>query len=123
MPQNEYLEDITSEYFATPNMIMCMVAAARADAMVNTPNQPYLASVEAAKCEAKGSTSSGGDGDGGGGGQGLYYMAINAQRADTGCDASGNGCTAPMIVQGHIVPKADTDADDYKLRVYLFMEV
>ena len=49
MPQNEYLEDITSEYFATPNMIMCMVAASRADAMVNTPNQPYLATVEEAK--------------------------------------------------------------------------
>ena len=145
MPQNEYLEDITSEYFATPNMIMCMVAAARADAMVNTPNQPYLATVEEAKCEAKGSTSSGGGGGGGGGGKGggggggggatsntakaISYMAINSQRANTGCDANGNGCTAPMIVQGHVqlAQETDTNADDFnpdaEQRVYFYMEV
>ena len=147
MPQNEYLEDITSEYFATPNMIMCMVAAARADAMVNTPNQPYLATVEEAKCKAKGSTSSGGGGGGGGGGKGggggggggatsntakaISYMAINSQRANTGCDANGNGCTAPMIVQGHVklAQETGTNADDddpsanAEQRVYFYMEV
>ena len=134
VPQNEYLEDITSEYFETPNMIMCMVAASRADAMVNTDNQPYLASIDEAKCASKGATESNSGGGGGGGtttntAKAISYMAINALRANTGCDADGEGCTAPMTVQGHVLiaPESDTNADDYnpnsKQRVYFYMEV
>ena len=123
-------------------MIMCMVANARCDAMVNTPNQPYLASIEAAKCNAKGSTSSGGGAGGSGGGKGggggggatsntakaISYMAINAQRADTGCDANGTGCIAPMIVNGHVQLAQETDNPDEfnpdaQQRVYFYMKV
>jgi hypothetical protein len=54
-------------------------------------------------------------------------MGINAQRANTGCDASGNGCTAPMVVTGHVLLPQDTSADDYnpnaQQRVYFYMEV
>ena len=114
-------------------MIMCMINAGRADAMVNTDNQPYLVSIEDAKCASKGSTDSNSGGGGGGGStkntaKAISYMGINAKRANTGCDASGNGCTAPMTVQGHVLlaPETDTNSDNYnpneKRRVYFYME-
>jgi len=121
--QNEYLEDFTSESLSTPNMIMCMINAGRADAMVNTDNQPYLASLEEDKCESKGGSGGGGGGDTTTNtATAISYMAMNVTRANTGCDASANGCTAPMIIQGHILIP-DFEDPNSKQRVYFYMEV
>src|SRR6185312_17377393 len=56
-PQHSYVEDATSKGIGQVNMITCIMAAMRADALVN--DGPYTALIDQAKCdpESRSSTS------------------------------------------------------------------
>lgn len=54
-PQNEYVQDSTSDSIASLNMVLCVVGAMNAGAMVNAG--PYIALVDMNKCDNKRSSS------------------------------------------------------------------
>jgi len=55
-PQNEYVQDDTSQSISNLNMVLCVIAAMSPGAMVNTG--PYVALVDMNKCDNKGGGSS-----------------------------------------------------------------
>jgi hypothetical protein len=61
-PQNSYVEDATSRGIGQVNMITCIMAAMRPDALVN--DGPYTALIDQAKCDPQARSSAGNSGSG-----------------------------------------------------------
>jgi hypothetical protein len=59
-PQNSYVEDATSRGIGQVNMITCIMAAMRPDALVN--EGPYTALIDQAKCDPEARSSNAGSG-------------------------------------------------------------
>ena len=79
-PQSSHVEDATSEGIGQVNMIACIMAAMRPEALVNQGN--YNALVDESKCEPNGGSSSSSSGSSGDAAQAATYMTatVNASR-------------------------------------------
>ena len=79
--QSSHVEDATSEGIGQVNMITCIMAAMRPEALVNQGN--YNALVDESKCEPNGSSGGASSGAGGDAAQAASFMTavVNATRA------------------------------------------
>jgi hypothetical protein len=79
-PQNSHVEDATSKGIGQVNMITCLMAAMKPDALVNEGN--YIALVDETKCDPEARSSSGNSGSTSDGSQSASYMnaVVNSTR-------------------------------------------
>ena len=77
-PQHSYVEDATSKGIGQVNMITCIMAAMRADALVN--DGPYTALIDQTKCDPQ-SRSSAGNADSSAGASTFMTATVDSTRA------------------------------------------
>lgn len=90
-PQNEYVQDSTSDAIGSVNMVLCIVNAMNISGSGMLNVGPYIALIDMNKCQSHGSTSSSTGGSSGATAAVNYMTAVvNATRASS---------TAPMVAK------------------------
>lgn len=84
-PQNEYVQDATSEAIGSVNMVLCIMSSMNISGSGMLNAGPYLALIDMSKCESHGS-SGGSSGDASGASSAKNYMnaIVDASRASSG---------------------------------------
>lgn len=95
-PQNEWVQDQSTEAIATANQLLCFMASTRADAMVNQGG--FVAFIDEAKCDSSRGDANASTSSSGGSSVSYTRMHLTSTRADN---------NSPQIVKGHAEVRND----------------
>lgn len=90
-PQNEYVQDATSEAIGTVNMVLCIMDAMNVSGSGMLNVGPYIALIDMNKCESHGSASGSTGGSSGASAATNYITAV--------VDATRASSTVPMVAK------------------------